>query len=559
MRRLMIVFLCLFFLIGTVSAADQASSIQSTATVSSDGSCQVTMIASIHLDKGDSSLTFPLPLGAKQVQLNNSRVRCTYTDTAVEVPLDKVTGGAAGDFTLTFSYSLDNVVRTEEKIGQVLTLPILSGFSFPIEHLEFSVTLPGAFQSKPTFSSGYHQESIESSISYSVNGNTINGVLSDRLQDHETLAMRLQVPETLFPAAAVTVHHNTPYLIAMAGFMLLALIYWLLTLRTLPLKRIHCSVPPEGVTAGELGCRLSLQGADLTMMVLSWAQLGYLRISMDKNGRVFLHRRMDMGNERSAFENHYFHALFRKNRAVDGTGYRYAKLCKKASSENPSTRGGFKPSSGNPKLFLGLCAGAGAAVGAAIGNTLSHSDTLQLLLILAMGMASAVASWQIQKLTQFLHLRHIPVPWHSLVCIAVWLVLGLLTGQLAMVLIVIVFQLLAGLMAAYGGRRTEIGRQTAQEILGLRHYLKTVSADELKRILQSNPDYYYELAPYALALGVDKAFAARFGKLRQPSCPYLTTDRSTNHTALDWYPLLQETADVLNARQKHMKLEKILR
>ena len=58
----------------------------------------------------------------------------------------------------------------------------------------------------------------------------------------------------------------------------LALLYWLLTLRTLPLVSSRASTAPEGITAGELGCRLTLTGGDLTMMVFSWAQLGYLLI-----------------------------------------------------------------------------------------------------------------------------------------------------------------------------------------------------------------------------------------------------------------------------------------
>ena len=72
----------------------------------------------------------------------------------------------------------------------------------------------------------------------------------------------------------------------------------------MPLWRIRCTAAPAGLTAGELGSRLVHKGADLTMMVLSWAQLGYLLITMDESGRVFLHKRMEMGNERSAFDNH---------------------------------------------------------------------------------------------------------------------------------------------------------------------------------------------------------------------------------------------------------------
>ena len=556
MRRLLIVLLCLFLLTGTVFAADQAKSIQSTTTVSPDGSCQVTMIVSIHLDEGDDSLIFPLPAAAHSVKINNTKARCTYTDDAVEVALGRVTGGVSGDFTLTFGYALDSVVHTEEEIGQVLTVPLLQGFAYPVEHMEFSVTLPGPFETKPTFSSGYHQESIESSITFSINSATVNGVLSDRLQDHETLTMRLLVPEDMFPAATVTVHEDLPFQLAMAGFFLLAVLYWFWKLRCLPLLHVHCSTPPEGVTAGEIGSRLSLHGTDLTLMVLTWAQLGYLSISMDSAKRVFLHRRMNMGNERSAFENHYFKLLFAKKPVVTGTGYRYANLCRRAAAENPGARAEFQSGSGSPKLFLLLCAGMGVAAGASIGSVLGATALLRILLSVALGLLGGWASWQIQKLTQFLHLRRTAAIWPGITAMVIWLVLSLLTGELVMTLIAILLQLLAGVVASYSGRRTDLGRQTVSEILGLRRYLKTVSHEELQRIVGSNPDYYFEMAPYALALGVENAFAARFEKISQPSCTYLSLGNETSRTAQDWCQLLRQVTDILNERQLHMKKQR---
>ena len=553
MRRLMILFLCLLLLTGTVSAADQATSIQSTTTVGTDGSCQVTMIVAIHLDKGDDALIFPLPADARSVNLNNTRARCTYTDDAVEVSLSKVTGGAAGDFTLTFSYQLEQVVHTEAEIGQVLTVPLLQGFAYPVEHMELSVTLPAPFEAKPTFSSGYLQESIESAITFSINGATVNGVLSDRLQDHETLAMRLLVPAELFPAVTVSAHDNGPYLLAMAAFALLALLYWLLKMRCLPLHHVHCSTPPEGITAGEIGCRLTMQGADLTLMVLSWAQLGYLSIRMDQRGRVFLHHRMNMGNERSAFENHYFHLLFAKKPVVTATGRRYGSLCRRVAGEYPGVKNGLLSGSGNPKFFLLLTALVGFAAGAAVGSALGLTMVLRIVLAAALGLGGGYASLQIQKLTRSLCLRRPAVIWPGVTSIVLCLLLSLLSGQVLMMVTSILLQLLAGIMASYGGRRTELGRQTANEILGLRRYLKTVSHEELQRIVSSNPDYYFEMAPYALALGVDKAFAARFQKISQPSCTYLSLGKDVPRSAGDWQQLLRQITEILDAAQLKKK------
>ena len=561
MRRFLLLLLCCMLLTTTVFCADQASSIQSAATVDADGGCQVTMIATIHLDRGNPDLTFPLPRDAKNVRVNNSWASTSRTDNALEVDVSRFTGSSAGDFTLSFTYALSGVVKTEGELGQVMTLPLLCGFSYPVEKLEFSVTLPGAFDTSPTFSSGYYQESIESVIVYTKNPtqNTISGVVNQRMQDHETLTMRLLVPAELFNQAVTSVFHVGPYW-TIAGILTgLALIYWLLTLRAMPLARIRCSAPPEGVTAGELGSRLVHTGADLTMMVLTWAQLGYLVITMDDNGRVFLHKRMEMGNERSAFENHLFRNLFRKRPVVDGTGYHYAQLCRKAASEVPGARSDYMASSGNPALLRLLCVAVGAVAAAAMGGAMTDSFVARIFLALFFCALGAAASLAIQEGCKYFHLRSKLPLFIALGCIGLWVLISILSGQWAIMILGILVQILGGLSNAYGGRRSELGRQTASEILGFRHYLKTVTREELQRILKYNPDYYFEMAPYALALGVDEVFAKRFERLHQPNCNYLFTRTETGRTAAEWYPLLRDTVDALNARHKRLRFEKLTR
>ena len=559
MRRLLIILLCCAMLTTVVFCADQASSIQSIASVESDGSCQVTMVVTVHLDSANDDLTFPLPADAKNVRLNNSWARTSRRANALEVDVSRYTGSSAGDYTLTFTYSLSGVVKTEGELGQVLTLPLLCGFAYPVEKLEFSVGLPGSFGTTPTFSSGYYQESIESVITYSKNAtmDTINGSVNQRLQDHETLTMRLLVPEELFLQSVTSVFSVGPYWVIAGVLTALALLYWLLTLRAMPLRRIRCAAAPAGLTAGELGSRLVHKGADLTMMVLSWAQLGYLLITMDESGRVFLYKRMDMGNERSAFENHYFRALFKKRPVVDGTSLQYAQLYRRAAKEVPNARADYKSSSGNPKLFLGLCVAVGAVCGGAVGGAMAESFGVRILLTILFAILGAVASVVIHEGCKCFHLRNKTMLYAAAGCAAMWVLVSILAGQWQIMLLGVGVQLLGGVGNAYGGRRSELGRQNASEILGFRRYLSGVTREELQRILKVNPDYYHEMVPYAMALGVDQVFAKRFERLHQPNCTYLHIAADTNRTAADWNVLLRKVVDTLNDRQKRLIFEKL--
>lgn len=312
------------------------------------------------------------------------------------------------------------------------------------------------------------------------------------------------------------------------------------------------------MTAGEVCSRLTGVGADLSLMVVSWAELGYLYIDRDDSGRIFLRKRMGMGNERSAFENHCFRMLFRKRRYVDGTGYHYAQLCRKIREDGANVKGQYLRGSGNPKLFRLLCCGVGAAAGAAMGIHLGGSTIWRMVLAAALGLLCAMASWQIQRACRFFRLGRKPAMPVGLICGGSMVLLALLTHTLGLTVLSLLVQLLGGLGAAYGGRRTPAARQRAGELLGLRHYMKTVSRQELQRVLKTNPDYYYALAPYALALGVDRAFARQLGNERLPNCPYLITGVYAA-TAMRWYPQLRDAADTLDAQQKRMKRQHFLK
>ena len=123
-------------------------------------------------------------------------------------------------------------------------------------------------------------------------------------------------------------------------------------------------------------------------------------------------------------------------------------------------------------------------------------------------------------------------------------------------LIVVLIQWLSGLMRAYGGRRSQTGQQLMSQILGLRRHMRQASTETLLLLQERNPDYYYSLAPYALALGVDRLFARHFGDCQLPECDYLTTGMDGHLTPAEWNQLLREAVSSMDKRQRRLPWEK---
>lgn len=526
-----------------------------------NGKADVTMTVRLRIEQAVDSLDFPLPLNAEDIRLNDSGITSTKGAVATLVKLPDSVTDYVGDHVLTFKYKIPDVVKmvedeTTKQSKLTLTLPLLSGFEFPVSSVSLTVMLPENIEGRPVFKSTYHQDDIDKLLSVTVSSNMITGQITQQLKDRETLTMTMVVPPSMFDGVSTYVRVGNPEVIPMIICAVAALVYWIIFLRCYPLLRVRRNSPPEGITAGEAGVRLTMAGTDLTSMVFSWAQMGYILIQLDERGRVWLHKKMDMGNERTAFEIKTFQALFGRRDIAEGTGKRYAELSRQLLKANPSRRTMSHPKCGNVKIFRWLMCGVMAFCGICYAMNFTGVIALQVILSLFLGAVGAVSGWLIQSGMYRIHLRDKGILVTALVLTVIWFLLGAWAGQWIIGLVCALSQLLAGLMAAYGGRRSELGRQNATQILGLYHYLRTVDRAELKRIQKTDPEYFYNLMPFALALGVDVAFARRFEKKKMADCPYFTCGVKAKMTPEEWTRFFRETARLMDERRKRMEFEK---
>ena len=551
MRRIIILILCCTLLVGAVYADNRADTIRNTTSVLTDGSAKVTLTVRVTLDEGVKGLTFPLPRGADAVTLNGAPVDPVNSRTNSSVCLVDLSylDGFTGSQELTFTYTLPALVDFDEESennGLLLRVPLLSGFDYPVKAMSFSITLPDGVDGIPNFYSGYFLQSIESDLNYNFTKGVVSGSVTETMKDKETLMMTMKVTQNQFPDLVIIENEENLHLYAMSALSGAALLFWILFLRSLPVYPRRRMTAPVGIHAGELGSRLTMEGGDLTMMVFHWAQLGYIRIVPDKRERVWLHKRMEMGNERSPFEVKCFNQLFGRYGSVEGTGSRYARLWQTVSRtldcREQITRGGLWARS----VFRVLAMLVSVLAGLSMGANLIEEGPWKIALAIALAMLGGVTAWMIQAGFMKLHLRNREGFAAGLVCCLLWLIAGLATDRPIAGPFSTAVQILAGLFTAWGGRRAMPGWHTACEVLGLRRYLASPRREEIKEELNRNPDYFFEMIPSAMAFGVDAAFAKRFGRRILPQCSWLDADRASKRNARDWALIMRQTAKKLD-------------
>ena len=574
MRRLF-ASLSLLLLLATLAVpAGAESAVQSAdihASVAQDGSGTVQLQLQFYADQVFSELIFPVPGKARNVVVNGSRLKKQETDTGVSYVDISHICSTPGLYSLAVSFSLNSMVAIQEEdiYGDeipkeeqqlMLSIPLLSGFAYPIKAMTVTVSLPRELSEdialRPVFYSGYHQNLIEKELALSYAGTQITAVLQSPLKGRETLRMEMPAKEMFPRIEARRQTFGTEELI-MCVVAALAVLYWVFFLRAGVFWPSASATPPEGITAGHVGTILTGRGSDLTMMVLSWAQMGYLLIHKDDHGRVLLHKRMEMGNERSSFENRCFRSLFGRKKIVDGTGYHYAQLCRKIAADHNNGLNLFRRRSGNPGVlrFLGVMVGILGGVSLAV--TVSSGSMLFGLAVTLLGLVCGVLSYLIQHWAVFWH-QHRRLYLISLLCAGLWIYVGSQLGDTATAACAAVFQLILGFAAAYGGLRTESGKYMRRQLLGLRKYLRTHSKKQLRSVYRADPEYFFALLPYAIALGVATPFAKGFGPTRLPACPFFTTGMDAHMTALEWSRTIIRVVRALNARQQRMPIEKLL-
>ena len=551
-------------------AASAATRLDYTATINVDGEALVSLTLNLHLEAINQNLTYPLPGTATNITVNGASPATNKSGSLTIVSLARVTGGQPGDYVVTISYSLPKVVTVAMKTDPLnkskqivdkdnlkLELPLLSGFAYPISAMNYTITLPGEFTSTPDFYSTYQQNGLASELNLLYNGNMLTGSSKSGFNDHESVYMTMTLPPDMFPGVSTYQRTGNPELVPMGILAGTALLYWLLFLRTFPARRESCTIPPEGITAGELDCRLFLKGADLTTMVLCWAQLGYILIQVDGR-RVLLHKRMDMGNERSLFEVRTFRSLFGDRRVVDASSLAYAKTLRKAKSMIPGENTICRSTERQRNIYRYLLCVSQVFCGICMAMNMTSILALQILLSLLFGALAVVTAWQLHKVAYCTIGRDKTGLITAGVSLLVWLIIGLIAKAVWIPLAECAGQILLGFPAAWGGRRSEVNRHEVAQLRGLRHYLSHMPAEDVQRLLAADSSYYFRMAPYAMALGVLHPFTQAFGKRKLPQCPYIVTRVQGSRKAEDWETLLKDLTSRMDARAKRMEMDRWL-
>lgn len=316
--------------------------------------------------------------------------------------------------------------------------------------------------------------------------------------------------------------------------------------------------PPEGLNPAEVGYIIddSLSGRDITSLIYYWAAQGHLSVEFTGKDSFVLHKKNELDAAHPAYEKSMYRSMwsFGSKMEAASTGNEGVKAGDESVSEvqlkgkfyavlNTTLSGVVNTYRGEKALhdqsagikaaligyvwpLLGLAVCLLAVYFYGFGDTLDHAVASVLLVVGSWGVTASLGNL-IGKRLKVTSIASVVV---LLICLVfavfgwllfmMWFAGGVLPSWIAGFSSAAI--LFTGMVAPFIRRRTAYGSHLLELCLGFKDFLRTAEKDRLELLLAGDPEYYYNILPYAQVLGVSEIWEKKFDGilLTPPSWSY---------------------------------------
>lgn len=399
-----------------------------------------------------------------------------------------------------------------------------------IQNVTFSIHMPEKFdERKIGFSYGFSGSVTRDGIWYSVQENTINGMLNQDIILHsgEGLTIRLELPEGYFKKD--TSIEMLPSIVFFLGIVIICVGYflWQKYGKDDPYVETVEFYPPDGYNSAELGFfhKGVVVGDDIVSLVVYLAQKGYLRIieGSGKNEKGFTLMKEKEYDGNNPFEREFFLGLFQKGDFVTDSDlnnkfYVTVKSITKQLNKKYMKQI-FYPNSLNKDWGLYMLLTAMYLL--SCWNPVYLNNYSIFSTIYAIGVTEFLFIFMFSALFTFGKV------WEKILS-------GIIVGVFAIFMgfvfmgngfamadrsysYAFVFTLVMTCVVAFFShilpKRTHWGNQMLGRSLGFKRFLETAEKPKLEAMVQENPEYFYEILPYTYVLGVSDEWMEKFETL----------------------------------------------
>jgi uncharacterized membrane protein len=478
----------------------------------------------------------------------------TYTENGFEViKIGNPDQTIQGRYTYQIAYRYQMTADIHKDFDTLYLNVIPTKWESSIDSATVTINMPKAFDTSKieVFSGG----GTAGHTKYTLNGNTIKINTTGQLAIGDGITLRVVLPESYFSGELS--YAWIYYLIyGILGFAIILLgFFWFRFGRDPKHVQTVEFEPPEGISPAELGYIIDgiSDKNDLVSLIIYFAYKGYLTIApVDEKAKDFtLTKVKDLPESSKTYEFTFFSGLFKNSSGgtvlLSDLGEDFYPSFTAAKSQLEEE---FIQKKENRIFALSSIAarfGAFAIVVLAIAGVFMLVGFLTGAMEVGMFSLAALipllSSYIIscyeydkkyvqKKSTQTMTLFVSVV----LLLVAAGAAFGIVFSYTnhIMAAAMIAALAVAGFPATrFMKRRTKKGAALLGKILGFKEFIRVAEVDRIKKIVEQNPSYFYDILPYAYVLGLSKKWAQKFENIAmEPPTWYTGTYGNSGFTTL---------------------------
>lgn len=452
-----------------------------------------------------------------------------------------------GKYTYVIKFSYDIGKDNNKEYDELYYNLIGHEWDTAISNITFQVHMPKDFnKNNVSVISGFsNSEALGDQVSYSINGNTIEGKVNALFLPPGTgVTIRAKLPEEYF--YGFKDEKNIDLILLYEIFLGLSFLLFLVWGRN---KRIYASEeisPPDNLNPAEAGYLLegNIKSRHTVALIIYWANKGYLNICNDLNNDFVLTKLREADNEMKDCEKLMFNKLFEERTTVTAKELNN-NFYSTVSTVNASIVRYFDDSTKSLYTKIGVLVQwvsfifAGLSIGLMVGKTVGVYD-FSLYAGIAVGIITFLVTLIYAAVVGYLvkssrTKSKIGLIISIVICLLILGLIGKVASDYTSDFEAYVSTLSAFvciIFGAYSNRRTDYYNSWLSKLIGFKNYIKMKESFRFKNNIEVNEFYIYDILPYAYAFGLSKEWTDKFSNLSSPLPTWFNNQNNENFSLM---------------------------
>lgn len=438
----------------------------------------------------------------------------------VDIGDTKIKTGKSEIYRLTYLYCIDNSII---KSGLLPVTPVGTGWDCRINHAEVTIILPDGFISAQRYVGAAGSYNGDKNFTVTTdNGRKVIKTSADNLGEYNGITFDLN-----FQKGAISPYFDfTPYIFVLiaAGLLIVTILVKVIFFSKIKLTPVVNFEAPDGMDPLIMGKYIDnkVNPEDVTSLIFYWADKGYIKINLDDSDNPTLIRLKNLPPTAESYEQIVFSGLFKNGDAVNTNSLKnsfyltYERACK---TVNQKVKGLYSRLSVTVSmvfaalggLLIGITSLALALAGISTRLLYFFGFTALIPAVLVYVFSETVAYNRLKrkKSTNLLFIALIALAIAACSAIISFIIPdSIMPFAPKIILCALCFAVVA--VSVIIINRTKSYNDKLNMIVGFRNFILTAEKDRLEKLLESNPQYYYRVLPYAQVLNVSDIWEDKF-------------------------------------------------